>query len=224
MFTKKYMFETQHTRYLRYIKNIFLIIFFSFTLYSLCCLLFILVSNNENQITQEHFFQKAPDLIAVFTGDSGRISYAISQAMEYKQSQIFITGVYAKNTVKSLLIPYKEKGSNLNNRLTIDYSARNTIGNIVSTVKYLNDHKTIKTIVIISHDYHIMRIKLIMNKLKASTNEKHTFFYKGISTNYLNFRNIKILYKEVFKFIRLFVIPADFWDEARHIYQSLKFD
>ena len=59
-------------------------------------------------------------------------------------------------------------------------------------------------------DYHIMRIKLLFDNLK-SKNTSYKFFYHGIPTDYSKFRNIKILYKEVFKLIRTYGFIL-FWD------------
>lgn len=178
-----------------------------FLLYALFCLVFIFVSTNETKITNEHFYKKSPHLIATFTGDIGRISYTLKKALEFNEStKIFISGVYSKNSVQTL-VNLEEKvllGSNIDqNRFEIDYYASNTFENVISTLRYLRQNNGIKEIMIISNDYHIMRIKSIFNKLQTPS-DKYNIYYFGIKTNYFGWRNIRILSKEVYKLIRTY--------------------
>ncbi|MBL6988527.1 MAG: YdcF family protein [Bacteriovoracaceae bacterium] len=162
-------------------------------------------SVRENEEASDFFYRRPPDAIVVFTGDGGRIPYAIKKALEYKQENlnIFITGVYSKNTVETLLRPFKINKDIDLGHLEIDYTARNTVENVISTLRYLRGKKGLDKVLIISHDYHIMRIKLIMNKLKTAE-DNYQFYYSGIKTDYKNLRNLKLLYKEVFKLIRTY--------------------
>ena len=187
-----------------------IILFFAF---NFSCYIFILFSNKENQKSSEKFFKKAPDLIVIFTGDSGRIPFGLKQAQNYNQKNILITGVYSKNTVKSILTPIKNIPDIDPNYLTIDYLARNTVENTISTFHFLKQKPGFKNILIISHDYHIMRIKIITNRLGQmhDPTDQYNFFYHGITTDYLKSRNIKLLYKEVFKLIKAYMFLL-FWD------------
>jgi uncharacterized SAM-binding protein YcdF (DUF218 family) len=161
-------------------------------------------------LLEKLFFNRPPDLIVVFTGDQGRIPYALRKAKELKQSQIFITGVHSKNSVQTLLNPLTLSEDFDANFLEIDYLARNTVENVISTLRYLRENRSLKTVLIISHDYHIMRIKLITNKIKASSDQIE-FFYEGVPTSYANKRNLKILYKEVYKLFRTYLFLL-LWD------------
>jgi len=210
MFKRKYIFETNHTRVARYFSNSLVFIVLLFFVYSLFCFIFIYVSKSENQFSQTHLYNRAPDLISVFTGDAGRIPYALKKSKEYKQTKIFITGVYSRNTVETLLKPLHESSLIDKNFLEIDYQARNTVENVLSTLRYMRTNQGIKKVLVISHDYHIMRIKLLFNNLK-NRNSQYEIFFHGIKTDYSNFRNIKILYKEVFKLIRTYGFIL-FWD------------
>ena len=165
------------------------------------CFLLILFAGNEKKIAENSFYKRPPDLIAVFTGDVGRIPYAIKTAEEYAQSNIFISGVHSNNNVETLLTPFRTSEVLDLNLLEIDYSARNTIENVLSTLKHLEMSRHLDRILIISHDYHIMRIKLVMNEMKGFQNNKD-FFYIGIKTDYSKWRNIKIISKELYKLIR----------------------
>ncbi|WP_127717966.1 YdcF family protein [Halobacteriovorax sp. HLS] len=203
MFKKKYIFETKRTKFLRYFQNSLFVLLVSTILYAIISLLFILTARNLNQQTTQNFFNLSPDLIVVFTGDSGRIPLAIEVAKKYKQSNIFITGVYSSNSVDSLLKPFELDGSFDSNMLTIDYLARNTVENVISTLRHLRENNGNKKIIVISHDYHIMRIKLIFNELMDS-DENVEINYFAVNADYSNPRNIKIMSKELYKWIRTY--------------------
>ena len=199
--SKKYIFETNKTKISRKISNFIFFLISSFFAYSLICFILLLVSKRENQSTQESLFKRSPDLIVVFTGDKGRIQYAIKLAKKYKQSNILISGVHSKNNVNTLL--KNIDATNINtNFLDLDYNAKNTFQNVKRTIQFIQDKKKLKNILIISHDYHILRIKAIFEDQQKKYYLNYNFLYTGIKSNFNSFRNIKILYKEVFKFFR----------------------
>ena len=200
MFSKKYIFETKSTKARRYLKNIFISTIAFYLTYLTGCILIIIISRNENQTATAQFFNNSPDLITVFTGDFGRIPAALNMSKKYPSSNIFITGVYKKNTVETIL---KKQGIKISSPLIeIDYLARNTVENVISTLKYINRNK-VKKILVISNDYHITRIKLIIESLREK-NDHYKFYYHGIDTNYKHLRNIIILHKELFKLFRAY--------------------
>jgi uncharacterized SAM-binding protein YcdF (DUF218 family) len=145
-----------------------------------------------------------PDLIAVFTGDSGRIPMALKVARKYRKAAIFITGVDERNKIDDLIEPGLGDSKK---KVEIDYMAKNTIENVISTLRYLHKNPGIKNILIITHDYHILRISLIMKKFLAD-NDDYQFYYSGIPTKFSELRNIRILSKEILKWIRTYFI---FW-------------
>ena len=213
MFLKsKYIFETQTTKAQRYFYNILASIVILFVLYSIACMVFVNVSNLESSQSESALFNRPPDLIVVFTGDKGRIPLAIKLAKKYKQSRIFITGVHSRNSVETLINPLNQDELIDSNLLEIDYLARNTFENALATYRFLQKNKDLKRVLIISHDYHIMRIKKLMNGIE-NTSDKYEFHYTGVKTDYKSFRNLKILFKEVFKLIRtnLFLMM---WDKG----------
>lgn len=212
MFLKrKYIFETKKTKSFRYLLNFCLLLIGAGIFYSILCLGFIWFSRLEEEKGVQAFYKRPPDLICVYTGDIGRIPYGIAKAREYGQSNIFITGVYSKNSVETLIAPL-EVGSDLDaNLLEIDYLARNTVENGFSTLRYLREQKGLNTVLIVSHDYHIPRIKHILDKIR-SRSDPYEFYYSGIKTDYTDFRNIKLLYKEVFKYARTYLFLL-MWDQ-----------
>lgn len=202
MFKRKYIFELRSTRYLRYTRGFFLLSIIIFTIYSIFCVVFIIYSKDQNHQANKALTKRHPDLIAVFTGDLGRIPYALNKAKEYKNSKVFITGVHSKTTINSILYPIDQKTFDPEN-LEIDYLARNTVENVISTLNYIRQKNQMNSILIVSHDYHIVRIKLILETL-VPKNENYQFYYSGIKTDYFKWRNLKILYKEAFKLLRTF--------------------
>lgn len=203
-FEKKYVFETNTNRIARKVLNIVLWILFFFAIYNCLALILIVVSNNTTEETDAKFFNHSPDIIVVFTGDIGRIGYALEKAREFKQTNVYITGVYSKNTVSTLLEPYNLEEINPD-LLEIDYEAQDTVGNVISTLTYLRERKDIQKVLIISHNYHILRIKLLFDGLKKKE-DKFDLAYTGIKTDYTKWRNIKILYKEIFKLVKALVV------------------
>lgn len=174
----------------------------------LCLILgwfFIRFSVQINQQSRSIIEKNEPDLIAVFTGDSGRIPAALKVARKYKKAGIFITGVNEGNTLTKIIDPLKLESGLTKKKFEIDYEARNTIENVISTLRFLRKNPEIKNILIISHDYHILRISLIMDKFMQK-NDSYKFYYSGIPTKFSEFRNIKILSKEILKWVRTYFI------------------
>ena len=123
---------------------------------------------------------------------------------------IFITGVYGKNSVQTLINPLRIEGQIDVNLLEIDYFARNTVENCLSTLRYLREKKGFKKILIVSHDYHIPRIRTIFNNI-LTEKDAFEFYYSGVTTDYSVWRNLKVLYVEVYKFIRTYAFLM-IWD------------
>ena len=181
-------------------KLLYLILFLIFG-YIVACVIFYQVSLNKNLKAYKNLDTFGPDLIAVFTGHTGRIPLALEMAKKYPQARIFITGVNKNNTMEKLMGPFDQK---LRPKLMdIDYWAQNTMENGISTIRLLRKNPTLKNVLIISHDYHLMRINLIMDRLKGEKGDYRIEFL-GRKTNYSSLRNLKILSKEVLKLARTY--------------------
>lgn len=207
MFKKNYNLEYPTPKRNKYPKKIFYFLIFLLFGHLFSCMIFYQISLDKNLKSYQDLSNFNPDLIAVFTGHSGRIPLALKMAKKYPQARIFITGVNKNNTLEKLLEPFDlELRPKL---MDIDYWARNTVENGISTIRMLRKNPTLKNVLIISHDYHLMRINLIMDKLKAE-NEDYKLQFLGRETNYSNFRNLKILSKEVVKLVRTYFLFL-FW-------------
>lgn len=208
----KYVFESKTTKMYRHIQGMLILLVSIFLTYSFVCSILLLDARNETKNAKTSFIQAPPDLIVVFTGGPGRIEYAIKKAQEFKQPNVFITGVHEKNSVKNLINTIDPEETD---HIELDYTARNTVENVVNTLVYLRNNRGLNKILIISSDYHIMRIKQIINTL-IKEDDKFSFYFSAVPSNYLSFRNIKILYTETFKLIRTKIFLM-FWDQKSPI-------
>lgn len=217
MFDKKYVFETKYTRSKRRFRNTFFFTLLLVISYVLTSIYIPIFAKKQNEISAQAFFQKSPDVIAVYTGDSGRLAYTFQKADKYPSSKIFISGVYAKNNLKILL---NKQGADVSvddfleqesHHIELEYLARNTVENGIATLNYLRKLQGHKNVLIISSDYHILRIALILKTLKQSDDD-YNFYFESIPHDYTNTRNLKKLFKEVYKLLRTTTFLM-FWDD-----------
>src|SRR5215210_7535606 len=98
MFGRKYTFESKTTR----LKRIFIGVG-SVSLITLALIISFIVyipiyAKMQKGRAAGAFFQKSPDAIAVFTGDRGRIAYALDIMTKNPSAKLFISGVHAANS------------------------------------------------------------------------------------------------------------------------------
>ncbi len=203
MFGRKYIFETKSTRIKRLITSFLLISIISSLIFISFCIYLPLHGARESTLSADAFYRRSPDLIVVFTGDAGRISYAIKKAKESEHTQVLISGVYARNTLKNLLDQYdQEKLSS--KQIEIDYLARNTNENVIYSLRFIRSQQVLKKILIISSDYHIFRIQMLIAGMKSEQDD-FLVYYQGTTTDYFNWRSIRILMKEGVKVLKSMV-------------------
>ncbi len=211
MFKSRYVFETKGTRAVRYLKNGLLITFAGIPLSLGAALVLITIGRQEINKSKDAFFERKPDLIAVFTGDKGRIPLALKMAKDYQLSNIFISGVHKNNTVNGLVAPLdlvkKNDSENIDiidtKLLDIDYEAKNTIQNVKHTLAYLRREKgaNFSFILVVSHDYHLPRVRYIFSKL-AKEDDGFSLFFTGVKSEGLWPRTLKLSLKELLKLAR----------------------
>ena len=160
-----------------------------------------------SQETLSHFYQRSADAITVFTGDQGRIESAFQLAKKMPNSKLLITGVHNNNSLETLansqidsLTP-ESLIKNYSHLVEIDYEAKNTIENVLTTLIYARQNQTTKEIIIVSSDYHLPRIKLILSVLQESHDDTE-FYYFAVPTTTSDLKNIKRYYKEIFRLIK----------------------
>lgn len=209
MFGKKYTFETKTTRLRRLLTSgaflfvLSLAVIISFIIY------IPIYAKMQKGRAAGAFFQKSPDAIAVFTGDKGRISYALELLKKNPSSKLFISGVYATNSFQNILNKQAEPTTgeevdNMGVQVDLDYESKNTFENVRETVQFLRQNSAYQKVLIISSDYHIMRIKLIISHYMKG--EKPEFFFDSVSNSYTSWSNVKKLLKEAVKIGRTFFL------------------
>lgn len=208
MFGRKYTFETKSTRVRRllvagaFISSLTIALLITFIVY------IPIYAKMQKSRASGAFFQKSPDAIAVFTGDKGRIAYAMELLKKNPTAKLFISGVHSKNSFQTLLNKQVTPGATAelsaeSMQVDLDYESKNTFENVRETAQYLKTNPDMKKILIISSDYHIMRINLIISHFNDSS--KTEFYYDSVPNSYSSWKETKKLLKETVKIIRTFV-------------------
>lgn len=209
MLGKKYTFETKSTRLRRLlISGAFLFLLSIGVLTSFIIYIPIYAKMQKGRAAGA-FYQKSPDAIAVFTGDKGRISYALDFLKKNPSSKLFISGVYAANSFQTLIEKQAsptlgEAVQHAGMQVDLDYESTNTFENVRETVEFLKSNPEFNKVLIISSDYHIMRIKLIISHYM--TGAKPEFYFDSVASSYDSWSEIKKLLKEAVKIARTFFL------------------
>lgn len=216
MLGRKYTFETKSTRLRRlfisgaFLSGLTIALLVTFIIY------IPIYAKMQKGRANGAFFQKSPDAIAVFTGDKGRIAYAMELLKKNPTSKLFISGVHAANSFQTLLakqsIPTTtEELSAAGMQVDLDYESKNTFENVRETVQYLKSNPDIKKVLIISSDYHIMRVKLIISHFMDGSQKE--FYFDSVPNGYTSWKETRKLLKEAVKIMRTFVLLKIFREE-----------
>ena len=216
MLGRKYTFETKSTRLRRllisgaFLSGLGIALMVTFIIY------IPIYAKMQKGRANGAFFQKSPDAIAVFTGDKGRIAYAMELLKKNPTSKLFISGVHAANSFQTLLakqsIPTTtEELSAAGMQVDLDYESKNTFENVRETVQYLKANPDLEKVLIISSDYHIMRVKLIISHFMDGS--KKEFYFDSVPNSYTSWKETRKLLKEAVKIMRTFVILKIFREE-----------
>jgi len=206
MFGRKYTFETKSTRTRRLIIGgvstslLIIVLLATFIVY------IPIYARLQKASAADALYQKSPDAIVVFTGDKGRIAYAMDLLKTNPTAKLLISGVYEKNSVETLLNKQlvdpvtSEEVSDESMQVDLDYESRNTFENVRETVQFLKQNPNIDKVLVISSDYHIMRIKFIFNHF--IDDPKKEFYFDSVPNDYTSWRETRKLLKETIKMVR----------------------
>jgi uncharacterized SAM-binding protein YcdF (DUF218 family) len=216
MFGRKYTFETKSTRIRRLVISGVFMSFLSVALIATFIVYIPIYARLQKARAADAFFQKSPDAIAVFTGDKGRIAYATELLKKNPTSKLFISGVYASNSFQTLLNKQvspdtSEELAGSGMQVDLDYESKNTFENVRETVQYLKDNQQLRKVLIISSDYHIMRVKLIISHFMEGSDIE--FYFDSVPNNYTSWKETRKLLKEAVKIARTFVLVKIFREE-----------
>lgn len=208
MFGRKYIFETKSTRIRRLLVGGLFVFIISMGLATTFIAYIPIYAKMQKGRAAGAFFQKSPDAIAVFTGDKGRIAYATELLKKNPTSKLFISGVHAANSFQTLL--NKQTSPTTSQELTssgmqveLDYESKNTFENVRETVQFLKTNPDLNKVLIISSDYHIMRIDLIISHFMKGP--KPEFYFDSVSNSYSSWADMRKLLKEALKIARTFI-------------------
>ncbi len=207
MLNRKYIFETKSTRIRRVVLSSLLLLVATMAILTTFVVYLPISARIEKEKTSGAFFQKSPDAIVVFTGDKGRINYALDIVKKNPSSKLLISGVYASNSIETLIqnqsthFPQEEL---LGTQVDIDYESKNTFQNVKETVSFIKSNPNINNVLIISSDYHILRIKFILGHFLPGKTPQ--FYFDSVSLDYSKWNNVRKLLKEAVKLIRTFIL------------------
>lgn len=209
MFGRKYTFETKATRLRRLATSGAFVTIVSMALIVTFITYIPIYAKMQKGRAAGAFFQKSPDAIAVFTGDKGRIAYGMDLLKKNPTSKLFISGVHGSNSFKTILDKQatdpaiSQELAQPEIQVDLDYESRNTFENVRETIEYLKNNPEMKKILIISSDYHIMRVKLIISHIIHNSNQE--FYFDSVSGDYTSWKEIRKLLKESLKIARTFI-------------------
>jgi uncharacterized SAM-binding protein YcdF (DUF218 family) len=209
MLGRKYTFESKSTRLHRLLISGALVLVLSLAVIGSFIVYIPIYAKMQKGRAAGAFFQKSPDAIAVFTGDKGRIAYAMELLKKNPSSRLFISGVYATNSFQTLIDKQSdpttsEELQKPETPVDLDYKSKNTFENVNETVKFLRLNPNYNKILIISSDYHIMRIKLIISHFMSG--KQTEFFFDSVPNTYNTWDDTRKLLKEAIKIVRTFVM------------------
>ncbi len=208
MLGRKYIFESKSTRVRRliisgaFVSLLSLAVVVSFIIY------IPIYAKMQKGRAAGAFYQKSPDAIAVFTGDKGRIAYALDLLRKNPSAKLLISGVGANSyqtIVNNQVNPSAaQEVTNVGLQVDLDYESKNTFENVRETVEFLKKNPDANKVLIISSDYHIMRIKLIISHYISSS--KQEFYFDSVINSYTSWSDVKKLLFETLKLGRTFVL------------------
>lgn len=207
IFARKYVFETKRTRALRLALNSLVLLVGVVVLYVTFLVFILATSKSENNRVSEGLYQKSPDAIVVFTGDKGRIKRSLELIKKWPEAKMLISGVHGANNLQTIVSGHSDAEALLNSssQVDIDYEAMDTLGNVRKTLEHIEQsQEKIQRVLVISSDYHIMRIRMIFNA--QNTKPGLQIFYEGVSSDWSQWSSIKKIILESAKTLRIWFL------------------
>jgi len=202
---RKYTFESRSTRIRRILTSVGLFAFISAVAIVTFIVYIPIYAKMQKGRAAGAFYQKSPDAIAVFTGDKGRIGYALDLLKKNPSAKLFISGVYATNSFQTLIGKDNKELEAAGTQVDLDYESKDTFENVRETIEFLKANPQLKHVLIISSDYHIMRINLIISHFLSDSGKE--FYFDSVISDYASWADTRKLLKEAVKIFRtLFVL------------------
>lgn len=100
--------------------------------------------------------------LVVFTGGTNRIEEGAKALLDGYEGPVLVTGVYPGVTVDHLFSPYGVTPEQ-RARITLDYAAQTTAGNVLETGKWA-EKNNITTLNVVTSTYHTARCRLLFRR------------------------------------------------------------
>src|SRR5262249_45958954 len=110
----------------------------------------------EELPTEEAKFDRTADGIVVLTGRASRISDAVELLATKHGKRLLITGVYPTTTAAAIARLVPEHQQLVNDKVDLDHSAVNTVGNAIQTRDWAKHHQ-FKSLIVVTSNYHMPR-------------------------------------------------------------------
>lgn len=101
------------------------------------------------------------DGIVALTGGTGRVETSLRLLARNPNARLLISGVDLQTSGRALLPP--SIPADMENRITLGYQARSTIGNATETAVWVADHH-INSLIIVTAGYHMRRAMLELGR------------------------------------------------------------
>jgi uncharacterized SAM-binding protein YcdF (DUF218 family) len=182
-----------------------------FLLILMTCISIYFFGRWKNAQSSSLLYDDAPDLIAVYTGDRGRIEFGVSYALTHPSSKFLISGVYSKNTLNDLInqnlkrLPKETNIDLLSQVIELDYQARNTLENVLMTLQFSRQEMHLKKIYVISSNYHLMRIWMLFNLLTGENDHIRLYMY-GVESQTSVMSTVKLYLLEATKILKIIAL------------------
>ena len=138
--------------------------------------------------------------VVVLTGGKNRIEKGVDILSKGYGDKLLISGVFMPSEIEAKFSLEKEKKELFKCCVSFDQRSKNTYENAEEVVKWLNENKDIKSIILVSSYYHLPRSIMIFEK-KIKSDVK---IYPTPAIQKINFKNqpffqLKLIISEYFK-------------------------
>ena len=138
--------------------------------------------------------------VVVLTGGKNRIEKGVDILSKGYGDKLLISGVFMPSEIEAKFSLEKEKKELFKCCVSFDQRSKNTYENAEEVVKWLNENKDIKSIILVSSYYHLPRSIMIFEK-KIESDVK---IYPTPAIQKINFKNqpffqLKLIISEYFK-------------------------
>ena len=158
-----------------------------------------------NTFPKKVFFNSSTEIsgkvgVVVLTGGKNRIEKGVDILSKGYGDKLLISGVFMPSEIEAKFTLEKEKKELFKCCVSFDQRSKNTYENAEEVVKWLNENKDIKSIILVSSYYHLPRsIMIFEKKIKSDVKIYPTPAIQKINFKNQSFFQLKLIISEYFK-------------------------